>query len=136
MTEAPGAIDERYDRRRQRGIDRRIGWALGGAAVLGGIAFLVFGGLPSAESVEFHDLHYEVVDARTVSVDFEVTAPPGLPVACAVEALSPSFATVGWKVVEIPAAEQRTRRFTTTLVTTYEATTGALRNCWVVETDA
>lgn len=131
---APDALlDERYGRRRQRGIDRRLGWSVAGAALIVGLAVLLFGGWHSTSSIEFRDLSYDVVDARTVRVDFEVTAPPGSPVACAVEALSPSYATVGWKILELPVSEQRTRRFTETLVTSYEATTGALRSCWVLE---
>lgn len=129
-------LDERYGRGRQRGIDRRLGWGIAGAALLLGLVVLLFGGWYSTSSIEFRDLSYDVVDARTVTVDFEVTAPAGAPVACALEALSPSYATVGWKILELPASEQRTRRFSETLVTSYEATTGALRNCWVIEGDA
>lgn len=127
------SLDERYGRTRQRGIDRRLGWALAGIALLAGLAVVLFGGWQTASSIEFRVLHYEVVDERTVTVDYEVTAPAGARVACAAEALSPSYATVGWSVRELPESDQRTRRFTETLVTTYEATTGTLRSCWVVE---
>lgn len=140
VTDAPGApealLDERYGRTRQRGLDRRLGWGLAAVALALGLAVLIFGGWQTTSSIEFRDLSYDVVDARTVRMDFEVTAPPGAPVACALEALSPSYATVGWRILELPAAEQRTRRFSETLVTSYEATTGALRSCWVLSDGA
>ncbi len=136
VTDAAGALDERYGRTSKRGIDRRLGWVIGSLAVIGGLIFLFFGGWQTTSKVETHDLHYEVIDDRSVTLDFEVTSQPGAPVACAIEALSTSFATVGWEVVELPIAEQRTRRFTSTLVTTYPATTATLRSCWVVEADA
>lgn len=126
-------LEERYGRGRQRGIDRRLGWGLAGAGVALGLVLLLFSGWQGASSVEYRDLHYEVIDARTVRVDFEVTAPSGAPVACALEALSTSFATVGWSVIELPVSDQRTRRFSETLITTYEGTTGTLRSCWIVE---
>lgn len=129
-------LDDRYGRSRQRGIDRRVGWVLAGAALLTGLAVLLFGGWHTSSTLEFRDLSYEVIDAAHVTVDFEVTAPRGSEVACAVEALSPSFATVGWRILELPTSDQRTRRFSETLVTSYEATTGALRSCWLIQNRA
>ena len=126
-------LEERYGRGRQIGIDRRIGWGLALVAVVLGLVFVFFSGWQSTSRVEFRTVHYEVVDERTVRVDFEVTAPADARVACAIEALSPSRATVGWSVLELPVVDQRTRRFTETLVTTYGATTGTVRSCWIVE---
>ncbi|MGK0716359.1 DUF4307 domain-containing protein [Leucobacter sp. W1153] len=129
----PGLIDERYGRRRQRGIDKRVGWILAGVALLTGLAVLLFGGWQDSSRVEFRDLAYSVESDREVSVSFEVTAPPRTELACALEALSPSFATVGWKVLELEPSPDRTRRFTDTLVTTSPATTGIVRSCWIRE---
>ena len=126
-------LDERYGRRRQRGIDRRIGWTLAAAMVLLGALVVFFGGWQSTSTIEFKSLDYEVVDERTVRVDAQVSAPAGEGVACALEALSTSRATVGWKIVELPISDDRTRRFETTLITTAPATTGSVRECWVLE---
>lgn len=135
--DAPGApvsaetlLDERYGRGRKRAIDKRFGWIAAGALVLGGAAFLVFGGWQQTSGVESKVLDYSVVDERTVRLDAQVTVPAGADAICAIEALSESYATVGWKLIELPASDERTRRFTTTVVTTSQATTGTVRECW------
>ncbi|MBO1902315.1 DUF4307 domain-containing protein [Leucobacter weissii] len=127
------SLDERYGRSRRRGVDRRLGWAVAGGALLLGLVVLLFGGWQHQSSLDFREVHYRVLDERTVAVDFEVTAAPGAAVACALEALSTSYSTVGWKVVELPLEDRRTRMFTDTLVTTYPATTGTVRSCWLLE---
>lgn len=137
MTAAPDrSLDERYGRTRQRGLDRRLGWGLAAGAVVLGAAVLLFGSWRASAGIEFKELHYEVQDARTVSLDFNVTAPTEEPVACALEALSGSFSTVGWKVVELPPSAQLTRSFTETLATTYRAATARVYACWVIERPA
>ena len=61
-----------------------------------------------------------------------MTASPGQEVACAVEALNSSFATVGWKIVTLPPSEHRTRTVTQTLVTTNQSNTGTVNSCWIL----
>lgn len=133
---ADAALDERYGRGRARRFDRRIGWAVAVLAIVAGLIVLLFSGWLPATNLQFRELSYEVVDDRTVHVSYEVTAPPGSEVVCALEALSSSYAQVGWKLVELPIAEQHTRQFTGTLVTTYPATTGLVKNCWLLEPEA
>ncbi len=123
-------LDERYGRGRKRSIDKRFGWIAAGALVLAGVAVLLFGGWQQGSDLEFKDLDYAVVDERTVRVDVQVTGPADATLVCAVEALSESYATVGYKLVELPAGDERTRRFATTIVTTSKATTGTVRECW------
>lgn len=124
-------LDERYGRGRGRRIDRRLGWGIAIGLLAAGLAVLLFSGWQAASTIEFRVLAYSVIDDRTVEVDFEVTAPPGSEVVCALEALSESHAQLGWKVHELPVSEQRTRRFTDTLVTTGPATTGIVKSCWI-----
>ncbi|NLA66097.1 MAG: DUF4307 domain-containing protein, partial [Leucobacter sp.] len=61
------------------------------------------------------------------------TIPAGNDAVCAFEALSESYATVGWKLVELPAISEPNRQFTVEIVTTSPATTGSVRECWIVE---
>ena len=61
----------------------------------------------------------------------EVTAEPGTPINCVAQALNEEFAPVGWKVLEIPASEQRTRQFTTDVLTTELGNTGLIYRCWL-----
>lgn len=137
-TSAPAAdpaaelFDDRYGRGRQRGFDKRFGWIAGGVLLLGGLVFVLFGGWHQTSDLEFKTLHYAVIDDRTVMVDAQVTAPANTDVVCVIEALSTSRATVGWKLVELPASDERTRRFTADTVTTGPATTGTVRECWVL----
>lgn len=126
-------LDSRYGRGKQRGIDRKFAWITAGTLVVAGLLFVLFSGWHLTSDLEYKDLAYEVVDDRTVQVDAQVTAPESSTVLCAVEAMSTSYAVVGWKIVELPAGQDRTRRFETTMVTTSPATTGTVRECWVKE---
>jgi len=137
VTNASGApaaghdlLDERYGRSRKRKFDARLAWGAGGALVIAGLAFVLFGGWQQGTNIEFKDLHYEVLDARTAQVDAQVTGPPGAELVCTIEAMSESYATVGWKVVPLAQSEERTRRFTEQLRTTAPATTVSVRECW------
>lgn len=130
-TGAGAALDDRYGRSRQKGVDRRIGWVLAAALLLVGLAVLLFGNWQQADAVDARTIGYTINPDRTVEVRFDVSVAPGTPLVCAVEALSPSFAEVGWKAVELEPSEQRTRRVAETLVTTSEATTGHVKSCWV-----
>lgn len=129
-------LDERYGKGRKRALDKRLGWIVGGAAVLAGLAFVLFGGWQQGTDLEFKDLHYSVNSETSVTVDVQVTAPADATVVCAVEALSTSHGTVGWKQVTIPPGDERTRRFTSTMITTSPATTGRVRDCWELSGEA
>lgn len=124
-------LEERYGRGRGRRVDRRFAWIAGAALVIAGVIVLGYLAAQTREAVEFRDLAYTVVDERTVEIDFEVTAPPGSAVVCELEALSTSYAQVGWKMLELPVSEQRTRRFDEVLVTAGPATTGYIKSCWI-----
>ena len=123
-------LDERYGRGRKRSFDKRFAWGAGGALVAAGLAFLLFGGWQQGSDLEFKDLHYSVESNTSVEVDVQVTAAADAEIVCALEALSESHSTVGWKLVTLPSGDERTRRFTTTIVTTSPATTGRVRSCW------
>ncbi|MCA0380362.1 MAG: DUF4307 domain-containing protein [Actinobacteria bacterium] len=123
-------LDERYGRGRKRSFDKRFAWIAGGALVLAGLAFVLFGGWQQGSDLEFKDLHYSVISDSAVEVDVQVTAAADAEIVCAIEALSESHGTVGWKLVTLPSGDERTRRFESTVVTTSPATTGRVRSCW------
>lgn len=128
-------LEDRYGTGRKKRIDKRVGIGFASALIVGGIAFLAFGGMPTSESaIEFRDIAHSIEDDDIhVSITFEVTAPVGSSVACAVEALNPSYAVVGYKLVELPPSDQLIRGVTEELVTTNRATTVTVDYCWVRE---
>lgn len=110
-------------------------WLFGGVAlafVAVFAAWVVWAGLDGARSgVDVQDTAHRVIDDRTVAVSFDLTAPPGNAVACAVQALNEQSAVVGWLVVEYPASTERFRSFTETVRTTELANTGLISSCWL-----
>lgn len=121
-------LDERYGRGRRR----RLPWIVGSAiAVLAVVALGWSTVSQSMSSVDADDLGYEVVDPHSVDVRFQVTIPEGTDVVCAIEALDEEFGVVGWKIVEIPAADRPSQTLSETVPTVSEATTGLVNSCWV-----
>lgn len=136
MTNAPqDAIAARYGRTPgSRTRDRRLLWITAAAFVLVFVAWVVWAGLDgSRPSIEARNTAHELIDDTRVSVSFEVTGPQNTPMACSVQALNEQFAVVGWKVVELPLSEERTRSFTELVRTTELSNTGVVDTCWVVE---
>ena len=82
-------------------------------------------------SSAFGDLGFEVIDEHSVSLRFQVTAPAGADVMCAVEAQDEEFGVVGWKIVEIPASESHSQALTVSIPTVATATTSLVNTCWV-----
>lgn len=128
-------VSERLDRRYGRTRSPRariIGWTIAGVIVLAFALWYGWGVVSAAaRSVEAVDTGYEVVDERTVTVTFQVTAPADTAFACAVEAQDVDHAIVGWKVVEVPASADRIGSMRVEVPTVAEATTGLVNRCWV-----
>jgi hypothetical protein len=104
--------------------------AVGFSSVLG--LWLWWGGvLETPAQLGTRELGYVVVSDREVEVTFEITTPPGTSVNCAVQALNATYGIVGWKILEIPPAEQWTRTFSESLRTSETAVTGLLYECWL-----
>jgi hypothetical protein len=74
---------------------------------------------------------FQVVDAHTVTISYQVSAPAGGELACVVEALDEEHGVVGWRVVRHPASEAHSQAFTEAVPTLAEATTGLVNSCWV-----
>lgn len=126
-------LDARYGRspsstRRTRIVV--IGAAVAFAVVF--VAWLVWGGLFGAPAqLEARDTGHEIVSDSLVSVQWELTLEPGTDARCAVQALNSTFAIIGWKVVDVPASDQRTRQFSESVLTTEQAVTGLIYRCWL-----
>ena len=131
--DAPQSLEDRYGSGRRKSFDRRFAWAAAGLLVAAGVGYLLFSGWQDANQVSVQDIGHTVNDDGTVDVKFEVTGPPNTPVACAVEAINKTKATVGWKIVELPVTDARTHTITANVITTNPATAATARACWVVE---
>ncbi|MFB3979075.1 MULTISPECIES: DUF4307 domain-containing protein [Microbacterium] len=124
-------LDERYGR--ARSPRRRIVlWSVVGLLGVGLTAALAWTTVSnSLASVTATDTGFTVADAESVTVSFQITAPVGQPVACAIEAQDEDHGTVGWRVVEYPASDDHSRAFTEEIPTLALATTGFVNSCWV-----
>jgi hypothetical protein len=123
-------LDERYGRHRSPG--RR--WVVAGALLGGAVAVALvvwFAVAGSIDAVDYDTTGFEVVDEHSVVLSFQVTAPAGRAVACAVEAQDSEHGVVGWRVVEYPASDLHARAFRESVPTTSAATTGFVNSCWV-----
>ena len=123
-------LDERYGRTRRRGSR----WVVIVAVAVGAVAIGAFAWLTVSNSINSVDVDttgFQVVDGRTVTLEFQVSAPAGSSIACSLEAQDAEHGVVGWKVVEIPASETHARAFRETIPTVAEATTGFVNSCSV-----
>lgn len=123
-------LDERYGRTRRGG--RR--WFIVIAAAVAAVVVVAFAWMTVANSLASVDADatgFQVVDERTVVVEFQVSAPAGSTVACVLEAQDQEHGVVGWKVVELPAAESHATAYRETVPTVAHATTGFVNSCWV-----
>ena len=133
MTENTELLATRYGQTKtlaRRNKNLGILTAVGFTAVLG--AWLWWGGvLEQPSQLQYRDIGHVLVSDREVLVQYEVTAQPDTEVACAVQALNASFGIVAWKVVRLEPSTQWTRTFEELLVTSEQAVTGLLYECWL-----
>lgn len=123
-------LDERYGRT----SSPRRRWTLGIVVAIAAVLVGLFAWMTVASTLDdvgIETTGFTVEDARSVTLAFQITAPEGRSVACALEAQDEDHGIVGWKIVEYPASELRARAFRETIPTTAEATTGLVNDCWV-----
>lgn len=125
-------LDARYGRNRSPRRRRVLWWIVGVVAVAATIWLGVTTLASTADSVRADGVAYTVVDEHAVEVRFQVVGPAGRDMACALEALDDEFGVVGWRILEIPAADTHTQAFTERIPTYAEAATGFVNECWVI----
>lgn len=103
-----------------------------GLAALVVVAMLVLGWVGSGvlrDPVQWKTVGFRVDGPASTQVTFDVTTDPGVGATCRVQALSASYAQVGVLDVEVPPADERTRRVTVTVSTVQEAVSGTVDGC-------
>jgi Domain of unknown function (DUF4307) len=105
-------------------------WVVGVIGCGIGVALAVWLGLAnSVGRVTWVDTGYEVVDERSVRVEFDVHRPPGRAVECRVQALDTTFGVVGVLDVAVPASAARSVHREVVVRTTSRAVTGVVDTC-------
>lgn len=129
----PTDLDSRYGRTRQSTKRTRIiGWSAAGAFAVVFAAWLIWAGvLAPAGQLDSRDVGHQIVDDTLVDVSYEVTVDPGTEVSCAIQAMNSSFSVVGWKIVDLPSSDSRTRVLTDSVRTSELAATGLIYRCWL-----
>lgn len=130
---ADATLDARYGRTPNRARrDRVILWTGGIVGGLVVLAWLVWAGLGGAwASLSYTDAGHRIHDAYSADVMFRVTTDPGNEVSCAVQVLNERKATVGWRIVELPASEVHSRLITETVRTSELGVSGLIYRCWL-----
>lgn len=132
-TSAAAVLDARYGRTRARGVDRKIVYSTIGFVIAGVIVWALFGGWGGGSTAIEHQSVGFTIDGNEITLKYQVSAPPNSRVACALEATSQSFASVGWKVIEFEPSTKRTREFTETIRTIREPNSASVTFCWTPE---
>lgn len=128
---------DRYGTSAPSSSKRRAGiitlWALGIATTV--IAGWLGWTMATSQPFTVKDYGYKVVSSEQVDVSFLVTKDADVKITCAITALNPGYAEVGRRDVVIDRADGPSdhERFTVSVRTSQEATTGLLDGCSVVE---
>jgi len=130
----PTALEARYGRtpgRRRRGLVIALLAAAGVLLVV--VAWVVWVGLfGPASGLDSRTLGYTVQPGdAAVEVRYEVTVDAGLTASCALQAMNADFEIVGWKVVDLTAADIATRQFSEVVRTSEPPVTGLIYRCWL-----
>jgi hypothetical protein len=127
------ALDARYGRTRGSALRKRwIAVGVGAAVAIAVVAWVVWVGLFSGTSdMEVEDTGHRVVDDSLVQVRYQLTVEPGKTASCAAQALNSTFGVVGWRIVEVPASDRRTRSLGIDVRTTELPVTGLIYRCWL-----
>ncbi len=128
-------LDDRYGRSTKVANPRRrrvILWSVATLTLGAAIAWLLWTDVLGLQpSVTYRDTGHALISDSQVSVSFDLTVTDGREAACAIQALNPDFAVVGWKIFIYPPTSERLRQITETITTSEYATTGLVYSCWL-----
>lgn len=129
----PDTLDARYGRSpRSRRREKKLGIIAAAVFAVVLVAWVVWASLDATgSSMQTRDVAHSITSDTSVDVTFELTIEPGSTTYCAVQALNERFAVVGWKIIEVPPSDARTRMLTESVRTTELATTGLIYRCWL-----
>ena len=126
------SVQAKLDRRYGRQASKRMPWILGSVLAAMTVAILAWFTIEGTmNAVDADATGFQVHDAHSVTVRFQVTVAPGSPVACALEAQDTEHGVVGWRIVEYAASDAHTQRYEESIPTVAEATTGLVSACWI-----
>jgi hypothetical protein len=118
----------RYGPERAHGRSRAIiGWGALGALIL--VVIVWVGGGALQDPVQWKSVGFDVADASSTEVTFDVTKAKDASASCRVRALSQSFGEVGVRTVEVGPASTDTVRVTVTVPTAELAVSGEVQGC-------
>lgn len=124
-------LDARYGHRSQS--SRKIAvWSIAVLLVVAAVAWFIWAQpISTGTDKAWRDTGYAILEPSSeVLVQWELTAEPGTESSCALYSMNQAFAVVGWKVLDIPASEQRIRQFSASVLTTEAPVTGLVYRCW------
>lgn len=128
-------LSVRYGQTRTRSLRERWWLIIGAAAVV--IVFFAWaawaGWIPTGATPALTTTSgaANIINKRAVDLTFSIDTAPGNTVSCALEALDPSFAIVGWKVVTYRDLPARNSTHTERILTTNLSTTSLISQCWL-----
>jgi len=127
------ALDARYGRTPQRRARQKLlAWASAIAVALVFVAWVAWAAFDgTAASLQSRMLGADIQADRSVIITYEVSAPAGSEVSCALEVQNDKHAIVGWKIVDLPASDRYTRTFTEEVRTVDQGVTGLIYRCWL-----
>ena len=124
----PTDYESRYGIRRRR--DHRLVWVLGITSIVLFAGWSVWA-LSSDRSYGLEWVAFESETGGTVaSVTWNVTAPIGTEVSCAIRTVAASMSTNGWRVVNLPASTTSTSTHRETVRAVGETRGIEVYSCW------
>ena len=112
--------------------DRLIYLVAGAAAAIIVVAWVLWAGLDQAGgTLDAEDKGSTIVNARTVSISYQVSMPVGQTASCALQVQNKAHGIVGWRIVTVPTSTRYTTSYTNTVLSSEQGVTGLIYRCWL-----